>query len=273
MSLYNQSKVIKLYMHIMSSWINSNRIPKDAVICAIALNEELYINEWIDYHLALGFSHIYVYDNSDTNVLFGLKSDRVTIHHIPGKQKQFDAYNSFSKAYRKKHRWAAFIDCDEFIVLKKHNSINNFLADFSKCEAICLNWKMFGTAHHLVYANKPVTERFQLCSSTLNAHIKTICQLRYISHIDNPHYVQLINGFTYDTNRVIVNGPYNTNGTYDIACIHHYYTKSEDEFRKKIMRGRADIVEQRSLTELDDIHSKNNDIVNTDAWDYFRSTF
>jgi hypothetical protein len=40
-----------------------------AVICAIALDEELYIDEWIRYHLLLGFNHIYVYDNSENNVL------------------------------------------------------------------------------------------------------------------------------------------------------------------------------------------------------------
>ena len=253
----------------MSSWNNSVRkLNQDAVICVIALNEELYINEWIRYHLALGFSHIYIYDNSDTNILSGFKTEYVTIHHIPGKQKQFDAYNSFIKQYRNKHRWAAFIDCDEFIVLK-NNNIMNFLANYSKCEAIGLNYKMFGTSHLQSYENKPVTERFQLCSSTLNSHIKSICQLRFAHCMNNPHYLQLLNGSTYDTQRNIINGPYNENGTDNIACIHHYYTKSEDEFRKKIMRGRADIVEQRSLNELDEIHSKNNDVVNTDAWDFF----
>ena len=41
----------------------------DAVICAIALHEEPYIDEWIQYHLALGFSHIYLYDNSNDHIL------------------------------------------------------------------------------------------------------------------------------------------------------------------------------------------------------------
>lgn len=257
----------------MSSWNKSRTIKKqtDAVICMIALHEELYIDEWIAYHLALGFSHIYIYDNSDTNTLASKQTDRVIIKHFPGKQKQFDAYNQFTIQYRKKHTWAAFIDCDEFIVLKKHRSILDFLSEYSSCESIGLNWKMFGTAHQESYDNKPVTERFQLCSTNLDRHIKSICQLNYIRTIVNPHYSELIHGSTYDTNRNIINGPYNENGTDDVACIHHYYTKSEDEFCKKIMRGRADIVERRSLTELDDIHLKNNDIKNTDAYDFFSS--
>lgn len=256
----------------MSSWTNirSHKQKPDAVICVIALHEELYIDEWIQYHLALGFSHIYIYDNSDTNTLSSKQTDRVIIRHFPGKQKQFEAYNEFTIQYRKKHMWCAFIDCDEFIVVKKHNSITEFLSNYSDCASVGLNWKMFGTGRHLVYDNRPVTERFQLCSPTIDPHIKSICQLQFILRIDNPHYALLRSGNTYDThhNQIIV-GPYHENGSDEIACIHHYYTKSEEEFRKKIMRGRADIVQHRSLEELHGIHYKNNDVVNKDAWKLF----
>ena len=54
----------------MSSWngVRGQRkrmTPYDAVICCIALDEEAYIDEWIQYHLHIGFSHIYIYDNKD----------------------------------------------------------------------------------------------------------------------------------------------------------------------------------------------------------------
>ena len=41
----------------------------DACICAIAKNEDLYLDEWIQYHLALGFKHIFLYDNHDEPTL------------------------------------------------------------------------------------------------------------------------------------------------------------------------------------------------------------
>jgi hypothetical protein len=53
------------------------------------------------------------------------------------------------------------------------------------------------------------------------------------------------------------------------TLIQHYYTKSEEEFRNKINRGKADMIEKRSLEELVDIHLQNNDVVNTDAWDFY----
>ena len=76
------------------------KMPTTSAICAIALQEERYIDEWIRYHLSLGFHNIYVYDNSDDHSLKNKQSDRVTIIHFPGKSlpnkpKQIDAYHAF----------------------------------------------------------------------------------------------------------------------------------------------------------------------------------
>ena len=35
----------------------------DACICAIAKNEDLYLDEWIQYNLHLGFSGIIIFNN------------------------------------------------------------------------------------------------------------------------------------------------------------------------------------------------------------------
>ena len=36
-----------------------------AVVWSIQTKEDAYIDEWVDYHLGLGFEMIYIYDNSD----------------------------------------------------------------------------------------------------------------------------------------------------------------------------------------------------------------
>lgn len=36
-----------------------------------------------------------------------------------------------------------------------------------------------------------------------------------------------------DTNGRVFSGPFNERGTEDVACIHHYFLKSEGEFREK----------------------------------------
>lgn len=242
----------------------------DAVVCAIALNEELYIDEWINYNLALGFSHIYIYDNSDTNTLKDKKSDKVSIIHFPGKTKQLEAYDIFTISYRKKHKWCAFIDCDEFIVLKKDISIVDFLNKYDKYSSIGLNWLMFGTANKTSYSSEPVTYRFQYCSNKVNIHIKCISKLESINKHITPHYAQLKDGHkVFGVNGNLIQDSFNYLGDTSIACIHHYYTKSEEEFVKKIKRGRADIIEEPRFSELNDIHSQNNDTYNSDAWDFY----
>jgi Glycosyl transferase family 2 len=250
-------------------------MPTTSVICAIALKEERYIDEWIHYHLSLGFHHIYVYDNSDDHSLQNKQSDRVTIIHFPGKStpgkpKQIDAYHFFINEFGTKHKWAAFIDLDEFIVLKKHNSISTFLSQYERCSAVGLNWLMFGTNHCTDYHSEPVTKRFTRCAAELNQHIKSIVQLRYAWYFNSdPHYMTLRSGTTCDTSYQPITGPFHPTGKADVACIHHYYTKSEQEFREKIERGRPDMVEKRSLDELDNIHTQNNDVINTDAWEFY----
>lgn len=38
------------------------------VIFSVAKKEQPYIEEWVRWHIALGFDHIYLYDNEDTPV-------------------------------------------------------------------------------------------------------------------------------------------------------------------------------------------------------------
>ena len=48
---------------VMKVYAPSN-ISSNVAMCVIIKNETLYIDEWVDFHIALGFSPIYIYDNS-----------------------------------------------------------------------------------------------------------------------------------------------------------------------------------------------------------------
>ena len=37
------------------------------VVCAMAKNEHLYINDWVKHYISIGFDTIYIYDNDDVN--------------------------------------------------------------------------------------------------------------------------------------------------------------------------------------------------------------
>jgi hypothetical protein len=260
----NTSTIIE--SQLPSKWISNNYF---VAICAIALDEELYIDEWIRYHQLLGFSHIYIYDNSRENTLKDKESDFVTIIHFPGDTRQLDAYNIFTLSHKNTCKWAAFIDCDEFIVLKNHNNIQDLLKEYDGCSGVVLNWKMFGTSHQISYSDEPVLSRFKYCSSKMDIHYKSIVKLSLVESFANPHRVITRDNKLYDLNMKHITDNFNVDGDDKIGCIHYYYTKSEEEFIKKINRGKADIPEKRSLEELVELHSKNNDLYNSDAWDFY----
>ena len=59
----DKSKLI--YFKEMFNFLPNNTSPIYSVaVVAIARNENLYINNWIDYHKKLGIDHFYIFDNS-----------------------------------------------------------------------------------------------------------------------------------------------------------------------------------------------------------------
>jgi hypothetical protein len=55
-----------------------------AAICCIVTEEEAYLHEWIDYHLGIGFDHVYIYDNSQDFDLQLWHRKHATVKHFPG---------------------------------------------------------------------------------------------------------------------------------------------------------------------------------------------
>ena len=99
------------------------------------------------------------------------------------------------------HQWIAFIDLDEFIVLKKHNCIMDLLATVNNSAAgLALNWYMFDFNGEIEYRPAPLTKRFQRREKNVNQHIKTISRASKIVGVDQCHY-QLYEGggFAVDT--------------------------------------------------------------------------
>lgn len=245
-----------------------------AVVCAIAKEEDLYIEEWVQYHLKLGFDAIYVFDNSEAGTLASLPAKypgKVHVHHVPMHPLQFAVYNTFAEQHVASHTWCAFIDVDEFIVLKKHRCIKSFLREHCDSGAVCLNWYMFGSSGEQTYRAEPVTKRFVRRAREANHHVKCIARLcdrpRFVFDPHNPYLGS--GAATRDTSGKLVQGPFNPGGPTDVACIHHYYTKSYAEFCKKIERGTADSHLKYTVSMFWD--NDHNDVEDKSSWLFFNS--
>lgn len=249
---------------------------EEAVICAIVLDEERILDEWIIYHRFLGFGAIYLYDNSP---LFNLRNwpDKypgfLHVIHIPGRVMQLSAYNHFLNVHSPQYTWCAFIDVDEFIVLKKHKNIKELLLEHCKEGALTLNWYMFGSSGKTHYDDRPVTERFQYRASKIDRHIKTIVRIGCVLQMGIHECYTMVHGrgFPHDTNGNTVIGPYNPNGPTDVAVIHHYNAKSLQEYSWKVARGRADNGDKRTMEQFCEADRDANEVLDTSALDHYRT--
>jgi hypothetical protein len=80
------------------------------VVCAIAKNEHLYINDFCHYYLNMGFDEIYIYDNDDKNqpyignfIDLDIR-DKVTIIDSRGEHYRKIQIKKYNEFYRKYHK-------------------------------------------------------------------------------------------------------------------------------------------------------------------------
>lgn len=240
------------------------------VIVCIAKKEHDYIEEFVKYHLALGFKYIYLYDNEDTptyETFLHKYSDNIKFIHLPfnnfHKGIQYIALEHFVKNYlftATNITHVAHIDIDEFIVLKKHNNICEFIDEYivGDCQGIGMNWRFFGSSGRTEKTNEPNTIRFTMCEQKGNKQIKTLFKKDHFVRFNYVHDVILSNGHIKSTTGSIINGPFNYNIDFDIIQLNHYKCKTLPEFRYIRTRQRADVV--GDTNENVDENFKINDI-------------
>lgn len=235
-------------MYDFNQALPTSRFPTEqngtADICAVAINEEAFIFEWVYYHFALWFSHFYLYGKSpefEMEQWASEKGRRVTKKHYPGSFVQFSAYNDCSHEYavKNRHTWVAIFDPDEMLYLKDHNHFVDLLSERCQSGHLSFMWIRFG------HQPLPMTERFQFRENVTKHRVKAIARVQDVDlakKIINPHFVNLKRGTHQDVNGNEIVYPIWSNPSLptNTAALHHYNTKSYEELIAKRHRGRAD---------------------------------
>lgn len=220
-------------------------------ICAIAKNENDYINEWCKYHLNLGFDEIYIFDNNDkTAEYIGNRIDKNIkdkVFIIPANTLthgfQVKVYSLFYRDFNKEFDWIGYLDIDEFIVLNKHNNIKDFLSTISSdIQTVRMNWQIYGDDGILNGdINVPVYKRIvKKLNHSFNMHGKCIVRGNIKDcHFISSHY-PVIGSNNELTKSCLPSGKKLQNDKvsigkieYDVAYIAHYMTKTWEEFKKQ----------------------------------------
>lgn len=244
-----------------------------AYLCVITKNEGKDLAEWLLYHLFLGFDKIIVYDNGSTDntrylVEYCSQYGKVEYIYWPAPFSQIKAYSDCLKKFAKECEWIAFLDVDEFLVLPKHKYVKPFLESISKLPAVAINWRIFGSNNQKLITDQLVIKTFvrrALDDFSANRHIKSIVNTRYVDGVINPHFFQLKREKWYSFYRFkyrsadggqitwIKPGKSINSGDSSIAVIHHYFSKSEEHYAKKLARGNADKnIERKDVFSFND---------------------
>ena len=215
-------------------------------LCCIAKSEENTIHEWIYYYKKLGFTRIYMYMN---DLEYIINDDKVIQIPFPGYNKQVEAYNHFLKHFRHLFDWVAFFDCDEYLVLKQHSNIQDFIKYFDNPCGIAVHWCFFGSDgqeknHH----KSSVIKRFTKRQKGVDIHIKTILNLSisdtYMVIAHHPNIMLMNTDFKY------INGPFDKEKkTDDYVQLNHYHHKSLEEWILRIQRGHPDTSPNKSIEQ------------------------
>jgi len=225
-------------------------------LMAIFKNENMYLKEWLDRHIAQGITRFYLYCNdpdlSKYDFLRDYDDDTVVLIDWVDKKNngeytiQRQAYQDCVKRYGKECQYLMMLDIDEFLmpsnksvttpianmVLELHNENNGNVKAFK------VQRYDFGSSGHISRPTGDVvdnyTKREKICSN-----YKTMANTEYLS--DDNFYG--VHDFPYNNKDGKVYNPYfdyKYKG-YPNGCtvddinelpfvIHHYYTKSYDEY-------------------------------------------
>jgi hypothetical protein len=254
---------------------DKRRFKYELSITAIVKNEASYIREWIEYHRIVGVEHFYIYDNESEDDLKNIlqsyiDAEIVTYIYFPGRIKQKAAYNNAIKYFKHETKWLAVIDIDEFIVPVKTEKIIEAINEIKSClrqrffVGLKIHWVRYGYCGHKTKPEGLVIENY-MKSEGVNDIIKSIVNPRTIVKYHEHHgdHFFWLSGINENGVKIKKYKLDNTGekGEANIR-VNHYFTKSYEEFSKKIARGFADKPGKYDLPPFDsDYLSEKDDYI------------
>ena len=180
----------------------------------------------------------------------------------PSNRTQLYVYDYCIEHFRHQHTWIAFIDIDEFLILRDAaagTSLPAFLRQYEGYGGLAVHWRVFGSSGHVVRPEGSLLGSFHRClpaDQEHNQHVKTIANTRHVVHVGlDPHH------FVYQPPYTAVNelglpvlGARGVHPTTDRIALHHYALKSLQEYEAKMARGSA-MKNHKTMEFFNDIDS------------------
>lgn len=226
-------------------------------VCAIMLDENQYIEEWVNHYKKLNFDHIFIYDN---NSEIPLESNDKIVSIIPWTSKEFrsqsKAYLNCCKEVGKEYDLILFVDADEFLITSTmdiHKDVLGLRKKYNRFDGLGIYWRIYGKP-------KPYLENRQNMEDYIyyfeDKHIKSLVNPKFVMDFPDPHKAQLVPESRYidEVNKNITSpiGNHTSKNMY----IKHIFTRSKSEYADKMKRGDANL--RKNFRTWEDFYNYND---------------
>jgi hypothetical protein len=215
-----------------------------------------YLDEWVDYHLAIGFEHVLIYDHKSIIPVVPKWGTQVTVKRIDA-ELPFAEYLHLAtfREFSKKSRWIMVADVDEFVVLLQHRDVRELLSKYESFGGLGIPWSMYGSSGHIKKPAGLVKDNYVWRTEDAQPqYVKTIANTIFFKTMGDPHFV-------YST-RPLVNEVFEpfegslTTSPRQLCKLNHYFTRSYEEWIFKRNRGTGYTgVPQRSMEWFWGVHT------------------
>ncbi len=222
-------------------------------MCVIVRDEPFDLPEWINHYRELGAGAFYIFDhNSSIPLRDALEETNSTsdINYryfndfIGNASTQVTVYNTCIRDYGDRHQFIGFLDSDEYLIPKKGpKQFTDFLRRYEHSGSLAINWRQFGSSGHIRRPEGRVVDNYVNCwaaDDVNNKHVKLFGNTQYIDRMEGPHTALYTHQrFAVDENMLRVDGPFSETISMQKYVLHHYVTRSLEDFERKMARGAA----------------------------------
>ena len=222
-------------------------------MCVIVRDEPWDLPEWIDHYRELGADAFYIFDHNSSQPLRPALESSASTSHIGYRyfndftgddSAQVTVYNTCIRDYGDKHRFIGFVDSDEYLIPRKGpKQLVEFLREYEDAGALAVNWRQFGSSGHIERPAGRVVDNYVFCyaaDSDNNKHVKLFGNMLFMDRMQCPHTALYTDErFAVNENMVRVDGPFTKTISMQKYVLHHYVTRSLEDFERKVARGTA----------------------------------
>jgi hypothetical protein len=181
-------------------------------LCAVTAfqNEALYLDEWLAFCLAEGIEHFLLYDNCSTDnfrevLQPWMDAGIVELIDWPLPWKngaQVKAFLDALERLRRRSRWVAFIDIDEFLFSPTGKRLPEVMRRYEEHAGVIVNWQCYGTSGHRTRPGGLTIESYTRRARTnwpRNRRVKTIVDPTLAVAPRSAHLFDVLPGHTLVT--------------------------------------------------------------------------